>query len=409
MSNKAIVVENISKKYIIGSHKSASLREEISNKIKALVSNKADNTEQEFWALNGVSFSVEKGEVIGIIGKNGAGKSTLLKILSRITEPTNGRIEINGRVSSLLEVGTGFHPELSGRDNIFLNGAILGMTKREISKKFDEIVDFSGINKFIDTPVKRYSSGMYVRLAFAVAAHLEPEILIVDEVLAVGDAEFQKKCLGKLKDVSSHGRTVLFVSHNMLALKGLCDRAVLLRNGTVADIGPTDQVINQYLTGYGNKEWNKNWLQENRPGNEFIKINSISINHVNVKDDYSMISVDDELEVNVEYELLVDNIIFNVAPHLYTASGECVFGLNGPVDKFSKGQYLTKLNIPTNFLNDGVFYIKFMFVKDQSVSFFTLDDVIEFEVKETKREGRWFGKWPGVIRPTFLKFEQKKL
>jgi lipopolysaccharide transport system ATP-binding protein len=202
----------------------------------------------EFWALSDVSFTVQPGEVVGIVGRNGAGKSTLLKILSRITEPTHGRVEMRGRVGSLLEVGTGFHPELSGRENIFLNGAILGMSRREIAAKFDEIVAFAEIDKFLDTPVKRYSSGMYVRLAFAVASHLEPEILVIDEVLAVGDSAFQKKCLGKMDQVRRDGRTVLFVSHNMTAVKSLCGRALLLEGGGVAHDGTVDEVVNRYLT-----------------------------------------------------------------------------------------------------------------------------------------------------------------
>jgi lipopolysaccharide transport system ATP-binding protein len=201
----------------------------------------------EFWALKQATFDVQPGEVIGIIGHNGAGKSTLLKILTRITEPTSGEAFINGRVASLLEVGTGFHPELTGRENVYMNGTILGMKKREIAAKFDEIVAFSELAKFIDTPVKRYSSGMYVRLAFAVAAHLEPEILLVDEVLAVGDASFQKKCLGKMSEVARGGRTILFVSHNMAAIENLCSRCILLQDGTVTHIGPTDQIISQYL------------------------------------------------------------------------------------------------------------------------------------------------------------------
>lgn len=203
---------------------------------------------EDFWALRDVSFNVARGEVVGIIGRNGAGKSTLLKILSRITEPTAGRVTLDGRVASLLEVGTGFHPELSGRENIFLNGAILGMTRAEIARKFDEIVGFANVERFLDTPVKRYSSGMYVRLAFAVAAHLEPDVLIVDEVLAVGDAEFQKKCLGKMHEVSRGGRTVLFVSHNMSAVQALCGRCIWLDKGTVVYQGPADQCISQYLS-----------------------------------------------------------------------------------------------------------------------------------------------------------------
>ena len=243
MSDVAIRVENISKRYTIGKTNSGSLRETIAGLFSK---NGSDNIE-EFYALRDVSFEVKRGEAIGIIGKNGAGKSTLLKILSRITEPTTGRIEIDGRVSSLLEVGTGFHPELTGRENVFLNGTILGMSRAEVKRKFDEIVDFSGVEKFLDTPVKRYSSGMTVRLAFAVAAHLEPEVLIIDEVLAVGDAEFQKKCLGKMQDVAGEGRTVIFVSHSMGAIQSLCNRAILFTKGKLLKEGTVSQVIEAYL------------------------------------------------------------------------------------------------------------------------------------------------------------------
>jgi len=240
-----IKVKGLSKRYSIGKKRSGSLRETLNISSYKLFS-KAKT--EDFWALKDVSFEVEKGEVLGIIGKNGAGKSTLLKILSRITEPTEGSVEIDGRVASLLEVGTGFHPELTGRENVFMNGAILGMKRAEIKSKFDEIVAFSGIEKFIDTPVKHYSSGMYVRLAFAVAAHLEPEILVIDEVLAVGDAEFQKKCLGKMKDVNERqGRTVLFVSHNMSAVHSLCHKALLIKDGCKVEEGNTDDVIRAYL------------------------------------------------------------------------------------------------------------------------------------------------------------------
>jgi lipopolysaccharide transport system ATP-binding protein len=255
MSDVIISVENLGKKYAIrheaerGRYKT--LRETLMNSAASLVRRRPEaertRTREEFWALKNVSFELERGKVLGIIGRNGAGKSTLLKVLSRITEPSEGRVTIRGRVASLLEVGTGFHPELTGRENIFLNGSILGMSRVEIRRKFDEIVDFAGIEKFLDTPVKRYSSGMYVRLAFAVAAHLEPEILIVDEVLAVGDAEFQKKCLGKMQDVTRGGRTVIFVSHNMGAIAQLCTRAVLLRSGSIAADGSCDTVTPRYL------------------------------------------------------------------------------------------------------------------------------------------------------------------
>jgi len=264
MSDAIITVENLGKKYQIMHEKSGrggtTLRETLTNKagelVRALISGGGRNgsegagqaRREEFWALRNVSFEVKQGEVLGIIGRNGAGKSTLLKVLSRITEPTEGRVHIRGRVASLLEVGTGFHPELTGRENIFLNGAILGMGRDEIRKKFDEIVDFAGTERFLDTPVKRYSSGMYVRLAFAVAAHLEPEILIVDEVLAVGDAEFQKKCLGKMRDVSRGGRTVIFVSHNMAAVVQLCTRALLFQTGIVVLDGEVSRVAGAYFS-----------------------------------------------------------------------------------------------------------------------------------------------------------------
>jgi len=255
MSDTVISVENLSKRYVIGhQHDSRdALRHRIENAFRnpfRWIRNRHERQQalrEEFWALKDVSFEVKQGEVVGIIGRNGAGKSTLLKVLSRITEPTHGRIRLKGRVASLLEVGTGFHQELTGRENIFLNGAILGMTRAEIRRKFDEIVAFSEIEKFLDTPVKRYSSGMYVRLAFAVAAHLEPEILIVDEVLAVGDASFQKKCLGKIGEVAQGGRTVLFVSHNMAAVQSLCTKVVYLKTGKVMAIGEVEPLLNQYL------------------------------------------------------------------------------------------------------------------------------------------------------------------
>ncbi len=265
MSDTVIKVENLSKSYLVGhaaarTERHPTLRDAMVRGTHGFARKTRDilrgrpiihgNQVEEFWALKDVSFEVTAGETLGIIGRNGAGKSTLLKILSRITEPTKGRITITGRVASLLEVGTGFHPELTGRENIYLNGAILGMTRQEIKRKFDEIVAFAEIETFLDTPVKRYSSGMYVRLAFAVAAHLEPEILIVDEVLAVGDAAFQKKCLGKMGDVASEGRTVLFVSHNMVALQGLCPRAILLNRGSIESSGPSQDVVREYLSSY---------------------------------------------------------------------------------------------------------------------------------------------------------------
>jgi lipopolysaccharide transport system ATP-binding protein len=267
MNDVAIKVENLGKAYRLGvqAERADTIVGAMMNIVKAPFRNfqrlrglntfgHNDDSKDILWALKDVSFEIRHGEVVGIIGRNGAGKSTLLKILSRIVEPTKGRVEIRGRVSSLLEVGTGFHPDLTGRENVYMNGTILGMKKGEIDRKFDEIVEFSGVERFLDTPVKRYSSGMMVRLAFAVAAHLEPEILIVDEVLAVGDVEFQKKCLGKMQDVAGGGRTVLFVSHNMGAIQNLCPRAVLLKHGLKVDEGPSDQIIRGYLQGLATKK-----------------------------------------------------------------------------------------------------------------------------------------------------------
>ncbi|MGA2411238.1 MAG: ABC transporter ATP-binding protein, partial [Candidatus Binataceae bacterium] len=249
MVKPIIKVDGLSKRYRVGQGKRyGSLRESVVTKLKApFRSRTGSGAESHFWALRDVEFEVQPGEILGLIGSNGAGKSTLLKILSRITRPTAGRVELRGRVGSLLEVGTGFHPELTGRDNIFLNGSILGMRRSEIVTKFDEIVDFAGVEKFIDTPVKRYSSGMYVRLAFAVAAHLQPEIMLIDEVLAVGDAEFQKKCLGKMGDVARAGRTIVFISHNMTAVEALCNNCALLRGGTIVAGGTPHEVIAGYM------------------------------------------------------------------------------------------------------------------------------------------------------------------
>ena len=276
--DKAIIrVENLSKKYIIGNKLNGTLRETFVNKWSSIIG-KRNNLTQEFLALNELNFNVNQGEVLGIIGKNGAGKSTLLKILSRITEPTSGRFIINGRVSSLLEVGTGFHPELTGRENIYLNGTILGMSRKEVKIKFDEIVDFSGVEKFIETPVKHYSSGMYVRLAFAVAAHLEPEILIIDEVLAVGDAEFQKKCLGKMQDVAGQGKTVLLVSHNMNAINSLCNNSLYIKNGKNIKFGNTSETIDFYLKDSSDiSNGVITYPNDKMPGDDFVVLQKVEI------------------------------------------------------------------------------------------------------------------------------------
>ena len=310
-----IEVNNLSKKYFIGhqtNERYLTFREVLNQKFKsfgkAFLSSKKYSINnptsfEEFWALKNITFEVNQGDRVGIIGRNGAGKTTLLKILSRITEPTEGQIKIKGRIASLLEVGTGFHPELTGRENIFLNGAILGMTRNEIKKKFDEIVDFAEVEKFLDTPVKRYSSGMYVRLAFAVAAHLEPEILLVDEVLAVGDAEFQKKCLGKMEDVSrNEGRTVLFVSHNMTTIESLCNRCIVIKKGQICFNNNTSDGIDQYLNSFSNDFNIPLSLRKEREGYGRVLIDNIILNNG------ELVKTGNKLTIRCEYHSLIDDI-----------------------------------------------------------------------------------------------------
>jgi len=338
MSEPIIRVSNLSKRYRIGAaeHGYKTLREAIMEGISAPVRNlaklrsltkfKNGDEEDVIWALKDVSFELNEGEVLGIIGKNGAGKTTLLKILSRITEPTSGFAEIYGRVSSLLEVGTGFHPELTGRENIFLNGAILGMRKREIEQKFDEIVDFSGVKKFIDTPVKRYSSGMQVRLAFAVAAHLEPEILLVDEVLAVGDIAFQQKCLGKMREVSRAGRTVLFISHNMDAIRGLCTSAIWLDNGQIVKRGATDEVVNDYKESQLKHLDESSYVVErNREDAKKLKFYVNRVEMLNTKGEHTnTFKYNDTLVLLVDFAGEPMGEYYNVIFHIYNELGQYV-------------------------------------------------------------------------------------
>jgi len=349
------------------------------------------------WALKDISFEVEQGDTLGIIGKNGAGKSTLLKILSRVTTPTQGNIKIRGRMASLLEVGTGFHPELTGRENIYMNGAILGMAKKEITAKFDEIVDFAGVEMYIDTPVKRYSSGMYVRLAFAVAAHLEPEILIVDEVLAVGDAEFQKKCLGKMGNVASHGRTIIFVSHNMQAVQSLCKSAIYLKEGRLQDFGETSRVINNYLSREVKNCLVRTWNKAEAPGNELATLWSAQIipSSANGSDIIlvsTAIDIEFRFEIHKEMEVCLSLL-------LYTTSGNCIFNVGTPSEVLKPGVYNSRLKIPGRFLNDDMYTINLLFVKDTSAIIYSIEDLLTFEVADEVRAGQWYGKWLGAVRP----------
>jgi lipopolysaccharide transport system ATP-binding protein len=435
MLDTIIRVENLGKKYIIGHQQEGrsrytALRDVIANSVNSLVKtlqnpqSTIQNNQEEFWALKEVSFEVKRGEAVGIIGRNGAGKSTLLKILSRITEPTTGRVTLKGRVASLLEVGTGFHPELTGRENIYLNGAILGMSKAEIKRKFDEIVDFAEVEKFLDTPVKHYSSGMYVRLAFAVAAHLEPEILVVDEVLAVGDAAFQKKCLGKMKDVSTQeGRTVLFVSHQMSMISSLCSKAILLESGKVSQLGfPADVILRYYSSGHSS------------PAQvDFTKMNKY------VGDDYAVllegyiknskgqittdIDINESITIGMRYRILVQRSFNLVYPYpncnVFASDGTHIFYSSVPNSELSPpvpGEYKAEFSIPGNLLNSGTYFIGLAFsccdagVKvhfyEQNALCFNIKENIEITLYNN-RNG-WSGVLPGIIHPQF-KWNHKKM
>ncbi len=361
MSDTVIRVENLSKKYILGQQKQeryTALRDVLANTAKSIsrqvlnpFAKKAPLPDlEEFWALKDVSFEIKQGDRVGIIGRNGAGKSTLLKVLSRITEPTTGRISIKGRVASLLEVGTGFHPELTGRENIYLNGSILGMSKFEIKKKFDEIVAFAEVEKFLDTPVKRYSSGMYVRLAFAVAAHLEPEVLVVDEVLAVGDAQFQKKCLGKMEDVSKEGRTVLFVSHNMAIVTSLCSKAIWLVDGEVKLKGDAEEVTSKYLTSGAT-----------HAGEVVLKTNDLNkrfwftrLRLLNVESSVTaMFDSREPIRIQLEYELTQFISSLEISLRVYNSSGIPIFSTNRSSclsSNLPSGIYGSEVEIPSLFL-----------------------------------------------------------
>jgi len=403
-----IKVDNVSKIYNLGTISSGTLAED-TNRLMARLMGKEDpltkvnaigESDSIHIALKDVSFEVKDGEVLGVIGKNGAGKSTLLKILSRITSPTKGNVRMKGRVASLLEVGTGFHPELTGRENVFLNGAILGMTRNEVAGKFDEIVDFSGVSKFIDTPVKRYSSGMYVRLAFAVAAHLEPEILIVDEVLAVGDADFQKKCLGKMKDVSTnYGRTVLFVSHNMTAVKNLCSRAIFLKQGQLVYSGGAEDVVSFYLSREFKDSHEQNWDYNNAPGNEWIKAKSIrAVPKLSFGED----AITPATPIDIEYEFWNEQpeADINLSMTLHNVSGEPVFNVLSPlVKKMNKGVHKGVCHIPANLLNDDYYTVSMLTVRNLEFPLHNLEHGISFEVVENRVASGWHGKWPGYVRP----------
>ena len=427
----AIKVENISKRYRIG------LKDEMHDSfggalfgfIKSPLKNyrkyrslyKFDDIESEdgqdhntnhsdiLWALRDVSFEVKSGEVLGIIGKNGAGKSTLLKILCRITDPTSGNAEIRGRVSSLLEVGTGFHPELTGRDNVYLNGTILGMKKVEVDQKFDEIVEFSGIKKFVDTPVKRYSSGMAVRLAFSVAAHLEPEILLIDEVLAVGDAAFQKKCLNKMEDVGQQGRTIIFVSHNMSAITRLCKRAILLDQGALVKDGPSQNVVRHYLTSESGTPALREWRDPAKaPCGKGARLRAV---RVRTEDGQVVESVDihQSVGIEMEYEVLKPGRKLMPHYHVYNEEGVEVFCAHDTDPAWRdrprpEGRYKSSAWIPGNLLSEGTLYVNSgLITLDPNTDQFYESAVVAFQVTENHgfglARGGWAGPMTGAVRP----------
>ncbi len=412
MSELALRVENLGKQYRIGMPvtRYRTLREAIGERFNASLrrSGNEENQNNKIWALRNISFEVHKGQVLGVIGRNGAGKSTLLKILSRVTDPTEGYAEVTGRVGSLLEVGTGFHPELTGRENIFLNGAILGMKNSEIQRRFDEIVDFSEVEQFIDTPVKRYSSGMYLRLAFAVAAHLEPEILVVDEVLAVGDAEFQRKCLGKMSDVAQQGRTVLFVSHNMSAILRLTEEALVIDRGKLVLRARSSQAVDYYLSRGFSQEGQRAWLPDEIPtdASPFCP-QVIRVRNGQGKVSDAVRSVE-PVTIEVEYTLQSAITGLRVGIYLMSSRGEYIFtsfDTDEPAlyDRFSvrsAGRYTSRCTIPADYLNEGRFVIGINASSFRVRRYFHDEQALSFMVDSAGAPGM---QWPeprlGPLRP----------
>jgi lipopolysaccharide transport system ATP-binding protein len=410
MVEPIIRAHELGKRYVIRGPGSRTLREAITGAIKAPFRARArTSAEEDFWALRDVSFDIAPGEAVGIIGRNGAGKSTLLKILSRITAPTTGEVSLRGKVASLLEVGTGFHNELSGRENIFLNGAIMGMTRTEVRRQFDEIVAFAEVERFLDTPVKRYSSGMYVRLAFAVAAHLQPEILVVDEVLAVGDSSFQRKCLGKMQTVASGGRTVLFVSHNMAAITRLCGRAILLSHGTVAADGPVSKVAAIYAGGtHGESPTEVDYrVRGQAPGSEHVRL--LAARLIGDQPGVATIDIRRPFSIQLDFEVLTDRYPLHPNVHFFNDEGGCVFiSSDAHVREYQHakrpGIYRSTVTVPGNFMSEG------MFSADVAIS--TADPVIvhvlerglfSFRVHDAGEgdslRGAYGGPIPGAVRP----------
>ncbi|MGQ0810224.1 MAG: ABC transporter ATP-binding protein [Nitrospiraceae bacterium] len=418
MTDQAIHVQNLSKQYCIGRlvNDYSTLRETLTESLirpvrwaRTLLDRcpgGRDSPEESIWALRDVSFTIKPGEVVGIIGRNGAGKSTLLKILSQITEPSAGIVDICGRVASLLEVGTGFHPELTGRENVYLNGAILGMTRAEIERKFEEIVTFAGVAKFIDTPVKHYSSGMCVRLAFAVAAHLEPEILIIDEVLAVGDAVFQKKCLWKMEGVAKEGRTVLFVSHNMIAVQSLCHRAIWLHDGQIIEDGKPTEVVSNYLRSSVSTLTEQIWNDPDQaPGNHIVRLRRIGVRGPNEVRP-QLIAMDKPFEIEVDFWNLVPNTVLDITLQLYTEQQVLAFSTGSGSQttledsSLQAGLFRYVCHVPGNLLNSGMHRVVVLVVENRGRVIYRQEDAVTFEVLELGgRHFGWQGKEPGAVRP----------
>jgi lipopolysaccharide transport system ATP-binding protein len=413
MTEYAIQAQNLGKQYRIGAeiNRSPTFRDALVNVVKwpgRLLRRQLASPYDYIWALRDISFEVKQGSVLGVIGRNGAGKSTLLKVLSRVTEPTEGYAEITGRVGSLLEVGTGFHPELTGRENIYLNGAVLGMKRQEITAKFDEIVDFSGVSKFIDTPVKRYSSGMYLRLAFSVAAHLEPDILVVDEVLAVGDAEFQRRCLGKMSDVAQQGRTVLFVSHDMSAILRLTEEAIVLERGKIVHRSPTQEAVDYYMASGYSQSGERLWHADEAPTAE-PPFRPIALR---VRDPQGKIS--DSLRstepVTVEFEYQLDKDIqgLRLGIYLMTNRGEFIFtsfdtDSPGNYDRYAirpQGRFVSACQIPADILNEGQYILGVNASVFRVKRYFHDEHALAFHIDASGAPGKQWGETRlGPIRP----------
>ncbi len=404
-----IEIKNLGKKYRLEKNKPyLTLRDMLSEGIKNLFKPTGDHTE-DFWALNQITFNAEPGERVGIIGRNGAGKTTLLKILSRITTPTTGEAIIRGRLASLLEVGTGFHPELTGKENIYLNGSILGLKRFEIERQFDAIVDFSGVEKFLSVPIKNYSSGMQMRLAFAVAAHLEPDVLLIDEVLAVGDMEFQKKCIGKMEEVSKQqGRTILFVSHNTSYIASLCNRAILLDKGVIIKSGSPHDVITNYLAQMNQGEALHIWPPSGRPGNDIVKLHSVRLINKS-HETSSLLKVTEPVGIEMKYEVLRDGNILWLGHNVHNQYGINVFDTHNVNSEWygrphPAGIYNSIVWIPGNFLNTGIYYIgSAIFNHVENIVHFHEKEILSFSIydvfdEETAR-GLSGEDFPGVVRP----------